>query len=165
MYHALRSDRKIPPAAEGLACNGLRGRLDGKGIMSDNRVHRVKSTHKRLKRPWLARFASVLVLGALLAGIRLAPAEAGGEIVSPRDGLTVALGSTNVSIFYQPTAKGFQVVATAGAEKSSDVIRWISTLMPDQEVAISVPRAVGQSAIELRLHRNGDVLELVRPVS
>jgi hypothetical protein len=32
-------------------------------------------------------------------------------------------------------------------------------------VAISVPRSVGQSAIELRLHRNGDVLELLRPVS
>ena len=126
---------------------------------------KVKSTHGRRARGRLARFAFVLALGAFLTSVRLAPAEAGGEIVSPQAGLTVALGSTNVNIFYQPTATGFQVVATAGTDKSTDVIRLVCTLMPGQEVAMSVPRSVGESAIELRLHRSGNVLELLRPVS
>lgn len=129
--------------------------------MSDSKV---KAVHWQREQAWLARVAFVLALGALFAGARLAPAAA-GEVVSPRAGLTVGLGSTNVSIFYQPTAAGFQVVATAGTNKSNDVIRLVSTLTPGQEVAISVPRSVGQSAIELRLHRSGDVLELLRPES
>ncbi|HUN96511.1 MAG TPA: hypothetical protein VMU69_09765 [Bradyrhizobium sp.] len=124
----------------------------------------VKAKHRQHGQPWLARLACVLALGALFAGARLTPAKA-GEIVSPRAGLTVGLGSTNVSIFYRPTAAGFQVIATAGTDKSDDVIRLVSTLAPGQEVAISVPRSVGQSAIELRLHRSGDVLELLRPES
>jgi hypothetical protein len=132
------------------------------GVMSNRNA---KSTHLRSERPWLARLAFVLALGAFLAGVQLAPAEAGGEIVSPQAGLTVALGSTNVNIFYQPTATGFQVVATAGTDKSGDVMRLVSTLMPGQEVAISVPRSVGQPAIELRLYRSGNALELLRPAS
>ena len=119
----------------------------------------------RRERPRLSRLAFGLALGAFFAAVRPAPAELGGEIVSSKAGLTVALGSTNVSIFYQPTARGFHVVATAGTEKSSDVIRFDCTLMPGQEAAISVPRPVGQSAVELRLHRTGDVLELLRPLS
>ena len=60
---------------------------------------KVESMHWRQQRPWPARFAFVLALGAFLAGVGLAPAEAGGEIVSPQAGLTVALGSANVSVF------------------------------------------------------------------
>lgn len=123
-----------------------------------------KAIYLRRERPWLARFVFVLVLAALFTGVRLTSAEA-GEIVSPQAGLTVGLGSTNVSIFYQSTEAGFHVVATAGTDKSDDVIRLVSTLKPGQEVAISVPQSVGQSAIELRLHRSGDVLELLRPES
>ena len=130
--------------------------------MSDSKV---KTISMRRESPWLTRFAFVLALAALFASTRLAPAEASGEIVSPQAGLTIALGATNVSIFYQPTAAGFQVVATAGSNNSDSVIRFVSTLKPGQEAEISVPRAVGQSAIELRLHRNGDALELLRPVS
>lgn len=160
MYHAPHRYRKYP--VEGVAWTRCIGGLDGKGVMSNSTV---KSAHSRRERPRPARFAFVLALGAFLAGVRLAPAQAGGEIVSPRAGLTVALGTTNVSILYQPTATGFQVVATAGTDKSGDVTRLVCTLMPGQEVAISVPRSVGQSAIELRLHRRGHVLELLRPVS
>jgi hypothetical protein len=126
---------------------------------------KVKTILMPRESPWLARFAFVLALAALFASTRLAPAEAAGEIVSPQSGLTVALGTTNVSIFYQPTAAGFQVVATAGSDHADSVVRFVSTLKPGQETEISVPRAVGQSTIELRLHRNGDVLELLRPVS
>jgi hypothetical protein len=132
------------------------------GIMSNSKA---EITRGQREWSWPVRLAFVVALGALSAGAQLAPAEAGGEVVSPQSGLTVALGSTNVSVFYQPTAAGFQVVATAGSEKSNDVVRLVSTLTPGQEVAISVPRAVGQPAIELRLHRNGDRLELLRPVS
>jgi hypothetical protein len=128
-------------------------------------VDKSKAMPGRQTRPWLVRFSLVLALGALLGSIRLAPADAEGEVVSPQAGLSVALGSTHVSIYYQPTAAGFHVVATAGADKSDDVIRLIYTLMPGQEAAISVPRPIGQPAIELRLHRRGDVLELLRPVS
>jgi phage terminase large subunit-like protein len=129
--------------------------------MSDGKV---KTMYMRRESPWLA-FGFVLALAALFASTRLAPAEAGGEVVSPEAGLTVVLGAANVSIFYQPTAAGFHVVATAGSDNSDNVIRFVSTLKPGQETEISVPRAVGQSAIALRLHRNGDVLELLRPVS
>jgi hypothetical protein len=130
--------------------------------MSDSKVKAIPMWRES---PWLARFAFALALAALFASTRLAPAEASGEIVSPQAGLTVALGATNVTIFYQPTAAGFQVVATAGSNNSDNVVRFVSTLKPGQEAEISVPRAVGQTAIELRLHRNGDVLELLRPVS
>jgi hypothetical protein len=129
--------------------------------MSDSKV---KAIYWQREQPWLARFAFALALGALFASARLVPAEA-GEIVSPQAGLTVGLGATKVNIFYQPTVAGFQVVATAGTDRPNDVIRLVSTLKPGEEVAISVPRSVGQSAIELRLRRSGDVLELLRPES
>ena len=120
----------------------------------------------RLDRPWLIRFACIVAaLGVFFATPRSAPADTEIEVVSPEAGLTIALGPTLVSIYYQQTAAGFRVVATAAAEPSRDVIRFICTLAPGQETSISVPRSVGEQPIELRLRRAGEVLELRRPAS
>jgi hypothetical protein len=124
-----------------------------------------KIENNRRYRPWLIQFACVVALGAFFATTRLAPAQPEVEMVSPEAGLTIVLGPTLASIYYQQTAAGFRVVATAATDPSRDVIRFICTLAAGQETSISVPRPVGERAIELRLHRAGDVLELRRPVS
>jgi hypothetical protein len=106
----------------------------------------------------------LLLATAFLGAFGLA-AGARAEDVSPNGGLQAKLGAMNVSIYYQPTDAGYQVVTTASTEAPDSAIRFIATLAPGQDAVVSVPRGAGQTALELHLRRVGDRVELIRPIS
>jgi len=107
----------------------------------------------------------LLLVTALVGGLGGLVSSARGEEVSPRDGLQIKLGPMNVSIYYETTDAGYQVVTTASSEAADSAIRFISALVPGQDVVVSVPRSVGEAALELHVRRVGDRVELIRPTS
>jgi hypothetical protein len=107
------------------------------------------------------RLGHRVFLATALLGSGLTPTLA-AELVSPLDGFQATLGSLAISIYYEPIHTEFHVVIAAGAEEPDSVIRFVSNLAPGQRVVVSVPRAVGQPARELQLHRVGDKLDLER---
>ncbi|OWJ63961.1 hypothetical protein [Inquilinus limosus] len=116
------------------------------------------------KAPVAGRLPQILLATALL-GAFAATSAAAAEVVPPGAGLTATLGDVNVSVYYQPAAAGYETVVTAGTDAPGGVVRFVSTLAPGQEAVVAVPRGTGQPALELRLLRVGDRLELQRPVS
>lgn len=119
-------------------------------------------THER-KAPASGRLPQILLAAALLGAFAARPAAA--EEIPSGTGLSTTLGAVNVSVYYQPAAAGYETVVTAGTDAPGGVVRFVSTLAPGQEAVVSVPRGPGQPALELRLLRVGDRLELQRPVS
>jgi hypothetical protein len=111
------------------------------------------------KAPAIGRLPQILLATALLGAFAVRPAAA--EVIPPGAGLTATLGDVNISVHYQPAASGYE----AGTDAPGGVVRFVSTLAPGQEAVVAVPRGAGQPALELRLLRIGDRLELQRPVS
>jgi predicted lysophospholipase L1 biosynthesis ABC-type transport system permease subunit len=87
------------------------------------------------------------------------------EDIAPLQAMQISLGDMSVNAYYQPTPQGLRIVTTAQGKNSADIIRFVTTLQDGQQALISVPRAFGQPAAELRVRRVGDHIELVRPVS
>ncbi|PPQ28749.1 hypothetical protein [Rhodopila globiformis] len=105
-----------------------------------------------------------LIAGALLGAVSIA-SSAQAETIAPDTGLQAVLGTVNVTIYYHPVAAGYQVVTTASTDQPDSVIRFVSTLAPGQDALVSVPRGVGQPALEIHLRRVGDRLEFQRPTT
>jgi hypothetical protein len=105
-----------------------------------------------------------LIAGAFLGAFSVAIA-AQAEIVAPDAGLQATLGAVNVTVYYHPVASGYQVVTTASTDQPDSVIRFVSTLVPGQDTIISVPRGIGEPALEIHLRRVGDRLEFQRPTT
>ncbi len=106
----------------------------------------------------------LLVAGTLLGALGAATA-ARAEVIPPDAGLQAVLGAVNVTVYYHPMKSGYQVVTTASTDQADSVIRFVSTLAPGQDTLISVPRGVGEPALELHLRRVGDRVEFERPTS
>jgi hypothetical protein len=106
----------------------------------------------------------LLAAGAFLGALGTATA-AQAEVIPPDAGLQAVLGAVNVTVYYHPVKAGYQVVTTASTDQADSVIRFVSTLAPGQDAVISVPRGVGQPALELHLRRVGDRMEFQRPTS
>jgi hypothetical protein len=106
----------------------------------------------------------IVLAGAFLGAITIATTVR-AEVVAPDTGLQAALGAVNITIYYHPVAAGYQVVTTASTDQPDSVIRFVSTLAPGQDAIISVPRGVGEPALEIRLRRVGDRLEFQRPTT
>ena len=85
-------------------------------------------------------------------------------MISPDAGLEATLDAVAISIDHHPTLTGYQVVITAGTA-DPHAVRFVSTLALGQDAIVSVPRGEGQPALELRLRRVGDRVELQRPGS
>lgn len=117
------------------------------------------------KAPAAGRLPQILLATALLGAFAATSAAAAAEVIPPGAGLTATLGDVNISVYYQTAAAGYETVVTAGTEAPGSVVRFVSTLAPGQEAVVAVPRGAGQPALELRLLRVGDRLELQRPVS
>jgi hypothetical protein len=106
----------------------------------------------------------LLVAGAFLGAFGIANV-ARAEVIPPDAGLQAVLGAVNVTVYYHPVKAGYEVVTTASTDQPDSAIRFISTLAPGQDAVISVPRGVGESALELHLRRVGNRLEFERPTS
>jgi hypothetical protein len=106
-----------------------------------------------------------LAMASVILGSFGLSSLAEAQIVSPDAGLQTKLGPIFVSISYRPSDAGYRVVVTASTREPDSVVRFVSTLAPGQYTIVSVPRGVGQSALEMRLSRIGDRIELERPTS
>jgi hypothetical protein len=106
-----------------------------------------------------------LAMASVILGSFGLSSLAQAQVVSPDAGLQAKLGPIFVSISYRPSDAGYRVVVTASTREPDSVVRFVSTLAPGQYTIVSVPRGVGQSALEMRLSRIGDRIELERPTS
>ncbi len=106
----------------------------------------------------------LLAAGVILGALGVA-SVARAEVVPPDAGLQAVLGAVNVTVYYHPVKSGYEVVTTASTDQSGSTIRFISTLTPGQDATISVPRGVGEPALELHLRRVGNRVEFQRPIS
>jgi hypothetical protein len=145
-------DNRTGTALAGCATSGIGT------VLAD---HFVRCTYGRWAayRRWSLGFISAII------GIMSLAAGASAEVVAPLAGLRATLDTVTVIAYYVPCDKGYQVVVTAGTENPDHLLRFVSILAPGQDVVISVPRAVGQPALQLRIQRVGDRVELDRPSS
>ncbi|HMA51041.1 MAG TPA: hypothetical protein VKP60_14885 [Magnetospirillaceae bacterium] len=116
------------------------------------------TSRKRFRVRGLFLSAFILSMLGLAAGAR-------AEVLAADAAFQATLDAVNVIIYYHPTNDGYQVVVTAGTQDPVSTVRSVSTLMPGQEVVVSVPRGVQQPALELRLRRVGDQMEVLRPAA
>lgn len=114
-----------------------------------------------MHRPTLIRLAALLPLAAAALGGGVAHAAD----LAPRSAIQVTLGDMAINAYYVTEPDGMRVVTTAQAVDTDQVIRFVTTLRDGQAALISVPRAAGSSALELRLKRTGDRVTISGPVS
>jgi hypothetical protein len=78
--------------------------------------------------------------------------------LTPMKGFSVKLADVKGSAYYTIENDGYQVVATLASSEEATPVRFVATLLSGQKVIVSVPRAFGQSAIEIEIKRIEDRL-------
>lgn len=71
---------------------------------------------------------------------------------------SVRLGDVSGGIYYTAEPEGYRVVSTLQVGDGRSIVRFVATLKPGQSIVLSIPRAVGQPPLEVRVARHGDVL-------
>ena len=89
------------------------------------------------------------------AGVCVAASVQASEL-EPMAGLSIKLGDASGTAYYTVEKDGYQVVATVASGEDAIPVRFIATLVSGQQVNLSVPRAVGQSALVLEIKRVED---------
>jgi hypothetical protein len=98
----------------------------------------------------LAASGCLALLAACLAG------AAQAEELQPVQGRSIALGPVNGVAYYTNDEVGSHLVATLSSGEGATPIRVVATLVAGQSVTLSVPRGVGEPAIEVTFNRQGD---------
>ena len=73
-----------------------------------------------------------------------------------REGLSVKLANVAGNAYYTIEKDGYRVVTTLASSEEATPVRFIATLLSGQKVIVSIPRAFGQSAVELEIKRIED---------
>lgn len=84
------------------------------------------------------------------------------DSLAPVQGRVVALGKVSGVVYYTVEPDGYRVVATLRAGEAQSMVRLIATLTSGQSIVLSTPSPAGEPAIELRLARHGDELDVER---
>jgi hypothetical protein len=84
-----------------------------------------------------------------------------GEL-APMAGESIKLGSVTGSTYYTAGPDGFRVVTTLASGEDATPVRFVTTLQPGQRTTISVPRAVGETALEVDIARIGDTVQVTK---
>jgi hypothetical protein len=112
------------------------------------------------------RYRGALLAALVLGGATVSAADTTTDL-APTTARVVRLGTISTLTYYTVEQDGFRVVTTiqpADASESGAAmtpVRFIVTLAPGEAARISVPRDSG-SAIELRIARVGDLIEVSR---
>ena len=93
----------------------------------------------------------------LLAAMSLVGA-AQAEQLNPMQAKSIEFGGTTGVAYYTIADDGFRVVATLAAGEAGAPMRFIATLASGQSVVVSVPQAVHETARELEIKRDGDMV-------
>jgi hypothetical protein len=94
-------------------------------------------------------FAALVLTGTLHA-----------EPLGPMQAQKVDVGTLAGVAYYTVEPDGYRLVLTLQAPQSDTPFRVMATLAPDQAVTLSVPRKVGEPAIELRFKRHNEQLRV-----
>jgi hypothetical protein len=97
---------------------------------------------------------SAMLLSALAIGCITGSAHA--SELAPIEGLSIKVANVVGSAYYTIEKDGYQVVATLASSEEATPVRFIATLRSGQNVIVSVPRALGQSAMEVEIKRIED---------
>jgi len=97
---------------------------------------------------------SVTLISAL-AGFCVAGSAHASEL-EPMAGLSIELGDVLGAAYYTVEKDGYQVVATVASGANATPVRFVTTLTSGQRTMLSVPRAIGESALALKIERIGD---------
>jgi hypothetical protein len=76
--------------------------------------------------------------------------------LTPIEGLSVKLANVAGNAYYTIEKDGYRVVTTLASSEEATPVRFIATLLSGQKVIVSIPRAFGQSAVELEIKRIED---------
>lgn len=108
----------------------------------------------------MTRIGTGLLLATGLVG------AAHAEQLDPMQATSIELGAITGVAYYTIADDGFRVVATLAAGEAGTPMRFISTLTSGQGVLVSVPRALHETARQLEIKRNGDIVTVseFRPV-
>jgi hypothetical protein len=110
-----------------------------------------------------ALFAALVICGAIVS------VAAHAADLTPTAARLVKLGPISALTYYTVEKNGFRVVTTIQSDDAVESgshampVRFVVTLAPGQETMVSVPREAGTDAIELRISRVGDVIQVGRP--
>lgn len=105
----------------------------------------------------MSRFAILLAAAAMIAG------AARADELRPIEGKTVALGPVTGVAYYTEEADGDRLVATLSGTDGALPLRVVAVLEPGQSLMLSVPRGVGEPAIEVSFVRRGDRVFMSEP--
>jgi hypothetical protein len=95
------------------------------------------------------------LMGVVAAMLVTGPARA--DSLRPIESKDIDLGTMTGTVYYTVETGGYRVVATL--QTVGDVpmpMRFVATLAPDQAIALSTPRKVGEPPIEVRFVHRGD---------
>jgi hypothetical protein len=110
-----------------------------------------------------ALFAAFVFCGAIVS------VAAHATDLAPTAARLVKLGPISALTYYTVEKDGFRVVTTIQSDDAAESdahampVRFVVTLAPGQESTVSVPREAGLDAIELKIARVGDVIQVGRP--
>ena len=76
--------------------------------------------------------------------------------LAPIEGLSIKLANVAGNAHYTIERDGYRVVATLASSEEATPVRFIATLLSGQKVVVSIPRAFGQSVVELEIKRIED---------
>jgi hypothetical protein len=112
--------------------------------------------------------AGMLALMGLVGAAQshqLAPIQA--HQLAPMQAQSIELGGTTGVAYYTVGDDGFRVVATLATGEAGAPVRFIATLTPGQSVVVSVPQALHETASQLEIKRDGDIVTVseFRPAS
>ena len=94
-------------------------------------------------------------LASAAAGLMIAGMAQASEL-APMAGKSIELENISGVAYYTVEADGYRVVATVASSEDATPVRFTTTLAAGQKTVISVPRALGLSAVSVEISRVGD---------
>ena len=83
-------------------------------------------------------------------------APASAQDLLPLENYSVHLGEISGSVYVTATPAGTHMVATLSSGDDHTPVRFVTDLAVDQSATLSVPRGLGQAALEVTFTRRGE---------
>jgi hypothetical protein len=106
-----------------------------------------------------------LLAALIVFGVSFSSAAQANDL-APRAARQVKIGPISALTYYTVETDGFRVVTTIQPEDADEndfparPVRFVVTLAAGQETMVSVPRDAGREAIELKIARVGDAIQI-----
>ena len=121
----------------------------------------IKSPRESRTRKQLLSKPAIFAAGVVAAVAAVSPTASAGEPspveLRPIEAKSLRFGDMSGVAYYTVRGPGYRVVVTL-AEQGSAPVRFESTLLPGQEVAMSMPGAAGADARTVEFSRRGNHL-------